>query len=341
MFIYALPFSNKRLTLMIAALLVALVTILSAASLDWIAGLRNTRQTYPGTIRSSAINVNDIGGKGKIRRIKDNIQRKERTFTTAYSSTCENIPVSCLALAGQLEDQGHQQSDSISRVEDRDRTSYAHVVALEITGTANGNCHIELTISGRLFKEPTGVGETGRELTANLIQKINGDSSLCTERISAKPGENPEILVIRNVSDEEIVIRSFDGGIKVRQFGNPHEPVFALSIIQPCSLYYSQCSTRGSMTAKIYLGNFGSTRSASNIILPSVRVNEIIVPDSLSILSSHPCFTDTVLEIIFSVDEFLKVYGESSGTALHTCTVSGEFLDGTVFSVNGTVYVGR
>lgn len=113
--------------------------------------------------------------------------------------------------------------------------------------------------------------------------------------------------------------------------------VSKMGVIVPDPMYAFYMYAIDPMTAKAYLGNFADGHLPSDIVDSSVRVNETIVPDSLSILPSYPGFEGEVMEMVFPIFEFLDGYGILWDTTQITYTISGEFSDATPFSVDGDV----
>jgi len=67
-------------------------------------------------------------------------------------------------------------------------------------------------------------------------------------------------------------------------------------------------------TVTIYLGDFRSGMIAGDVDGSTIRVNDDLVPQSTTVLSSYPGFTGEVLEIVVDGDDFAATYGAIADT---------------------------
>lgn len=104
---------------------------------------------------------------------------------------------------------------------------------------------------------------------------------------------------------------------------------------QPASLG----RTSPDSTVLIY-GHGFSGYTPSDVDLTSVRVNDSLIPLSVTVLPSHPMYSGEVLEIIVPAREFIGGYGAITDTSDFVLRVSGTFLDDEPFVSQGkfTIY---
>ncbi|MCP4567258.1 MAG: M28 family peptidase [FCB group bacterium] len=78
-------------------------------------------------------------------------------------------------------------------------------------------------------------------------------------------------------------------------------------------------------TVTVYLGDFRSGMIAGDVDVSTVYINNDLVPQSTSVLSSYPGFTGEVLEIIVEGDAFAATYGAINDTTETVYAVSWNF----------------
>ncbi len=108
-------------------------------------------------------------------------------------------------------------------------------------------------------------------------------------------------------------------------------------MIDPNTMYAHQAYTIDTLTADVYIGEFSNGHLPGQVDLAGVRVNETVVPISTTVLPSHPDFTGEVLQIEFSLKEFLQGYIPFMDTSLRSFAVTGEFTDGDPLEAYGKV----
>ncbi len=95
--------------------------------------------------------------------------------------------------------------------------------------------------------------------------------------------------------------------------------------IDPDSLWMYYMYAIDPMSVTIYLGNLPLGHTVDDIDTISVRVNETIVPTSMTFLDSFPDFDGRVLEVVCSMVDFLDSYPLLWDSTYHTYIVTGGY----------------
>ncbi len=172
------------------------------------------------------------------------------------------------------------------------------------------------------------------------------DESETTHRFKALPGvnsmnENEPVGIKTSPEGTETYLFGFhlwymtytEGKALVDALITPPPKV----VIIPDTMFAYYAYTIDTMMATVYFGDFSEGYLPSDIVPATVRINDSIVPTSWEILTSYPGFAGEVMEIVFTVKEFLQSYGIFFDTTLQSFSVSGEFNDSSPFGVNGRV----
>ncbi len=112
-----------------------------------------------------------------------------------------------------------------------------------------------------------------------------------------------------------------------------------MSTIEPDLMQLPLQSAKFADMATIRIGNLESGYSAGEIDPASVLVNGTLSPVTWQVLPSHPEFEGEVFEITLTVEDFVLGYGLLLDTTVQTYTVTGQYLDATGFSIDGTVAI--
>lgn len=105
-------------------------------------------------------------------------------------------------------------------------------------------------------------------------------------------------------------------------------------IIPPMQYMYSAFAI-DPRSDTIYFGNLPQGYTVADVEIPTVRVNDTIVPAVASILPNHPDFVGQVMLLSFPVTGFLLGYGAVYDTTTQPYTVAGNYTDGMPFIVSG------
>jgi hypothetical protein len=125
---------------------------------------------------------------------------------------------------------------------------------------------------------------------------------------------------------------------RIRLIGLPEGTISAKVEIEPDTMYVYWAHTGSPRDVQIHVGNFHvDGHLLQDINLSTLIINHWIVPTSAAIVLSYPGFSGGVLEMVFPSKSFILGYGPLWGDRDLPYTVSGEFVDGSPFSVSGTV----
>ncbi len=133
------------------------------------------------------------------------------------------------------------------------------------------------------------------------------------------------------------------GGI-TEDLGLPIDKVYKFSpyisgvvMISPNTMYAFQAYSIDTIMAVIYFGDFTDGHTVDDIDPASLNINSTITPTSWNTLPSYPGFVGKVMEITFSIRDFILGYGPLWDTTIQVYTVSGEFNGKCGFSIDGEV----
>ena len=88
----------------------------------------------------------------------------------------------------------------------------------------------------------------------------------------------------------------------------------------------------------IFVTRYGDN-PVGDIDYPSLLINGSIVPESVTLMPSHPDFTGEVLALVIQAEEFILGYGQPWGINEVTFSVSGAFSDETPLLLNGLAVI--
>jgi len=160
-------------------------------------------------------------------------------------------------------------------------------------------------------------------------------------------------VIVKNTADEELWnVTVIDGDYQSGQFGfynysqeNVQYSGFAdttlgLAVIDPNPLHYKMAHLLNPLTGAIAIGSF-SGRTAGEIDVTSLSINESLVPDSVSLVESWPGFSDSVLIAYLKVADFINLYDPDIlwDTVVVDLRVAGLFDDGAPFIANGSAEI--
>ena len=92
----------------------------------------------------------------------------------------------------------------------------------------------------------------------------------------------------------------------------------------------------------LYMGNFDSGYTASDVNTETISINSAIDPASAAVITSHPAFDGEVLEVVFLAREFILGYGILWDASVQPYTVTGEYSDNSPFTAVGRfIFVGH
>ena len=109
------------------------------------------------------------------------------------------------------------------------------------------------------------------------------------------------------------------------------------ALIDPDTMYAFQVHTIDTTLASVYFGDFVDGHTVNDIDPATMMVNGTLPPLSWQILPSHPDFVGEVMEITFTIRDFILSYGPLWDTTIQVYTVSGEFNGKCGFSIDGEV----
>lgn len=95
--------------------------------------------------------------------------------------------------------------------------------------------------------------------------------------------------------------------------------------VDPDSLHTFDVNAVNPTDVLILLGNFSAGYSVDDIDLASLRVNDSLIPDSLTVLTGYPDFAGQVVVMYISTDRYLAQYGWLWDVTVHPCVVTGLF----------------
>jgi parallel beta-helix repeat protein len=109
------------------------------------------------------------------------------------------------------------------------------------------------------------------------------------------------------------------------------------ALIDPDTMYIFQSHIIDTIMAVIYFGDFTDGHTIDDVDPASLSINSTITPTSWDTLTSFPGFVGEVMEITFTIQDFILGYGPLWDTSIQVYTVSGEFNDKSGFSIDGEV----
>ena len=110
----------------------------------------------------------------------------------------------------------------------------------------------------------------------------------------------------------------------------------------PDTVYAADANTVGPVLVSVYLGDFTDGHTVYDIDTATVLINSVVMPEGFAILPSHPEFAGEVMQVSFSLREFILSYGWLFDTTTQVYTVTGQFTDETSFSVQRQfTYIGH
>ncbi len=101
--------------------------------------------------------------------------------------------------------------------------------------------------------------------------------------------------------------------------------------ITPDTILASWARISDTGTVTIYVGEFAG-HLADEVDVASIRVNDSIIPDQVTLLPTYPEFAGQVLEIVVSLRDFVLSYGRLNIDANMPFTAKGEFNDHIPFT---------
>lgn len=109
-----------------------------------------------------------------------------------------------------------------------------------------------------------------------------------------------------------------------------------LTVLTPNPIYLLSANTIDTTDAQILTEQIPYGYSPSDVNLSTLIINSSIIPTTSAILPIHPMFSGELLEIYFPLRDFILGYGFQYDTTIQPYTVSGEFTDGTPFTIENS-----
>lgn len=114
----------------------------------------------------------------------------------------------------------------------------------------------------------------------------------------------------------------------------------ARAVIEPAPMNFLYAYAVDPRDGFAYVGDFDPGHIPFDIESATVRINDLLVPSSVEIVSDQPDFEGRdAAKITFDLREFVRGYGALWDTAAYAYTVSGDFSDETPFEVTGQVVI--
>jgi len=118
---------------------------------------------------------------------------------------------------------------------------------------------------------------------------------------------------------------------------NIRDLVYGDAVITPATQHFIRAYAIPPKNDTIYIGNFGTTYTTSNIDLATVTVNDDIPLISSSLIPSYPGFNGEVLQIVIAARPFILGYDYPAEPTTHWFVVSGQFMSQIAFEAAGEV----
>lgn len=174
--------------------------------------------------------------------------------------------------------------------------SIPNIMCTDIYGNSGGdwfgNIAAQANINGNMATDPLFCDALGIDFSIDSLSPCGPDYNSCTTLIGAY---DPNCSGTLRVSVDPDTMHTID-----------------LNSVNPTDVL-------------VLLGNFSSGYSVDDIDLPSLRVNDSLVPDSLAVLTGYPDFAGQVVAMYFSTNRYLAQYGWMWDVTMHPCVVTGLF----------------
>ncbi|MBU8933215.1 MAG: dockerin type I repeat-containing protein [candidate division Zixibacteria bacterium] len=106
--------------------------------------------------------------------------------------------------------------------------------------------------------------------------------------------------------------------------------------IEPDTIFAAMAHTVDDYSIDIYLGDPADGYTVADVDIGSLSVNGGVLSVTVTILPSYPSFTGEVIQLSIPARDFVLSYGLLYDTSNQPFDISGSFLDGRQFDLNGT-----
>ncbi|MBU8933751.1 MAG: hypothetical protein KOO62_07065 [candidate division Zixibacteria bacterium] len=178
------------------------------------------------------------------------------------------------------------------------------------------------------------------------VGDIDSDPSDCRMMgnfgpMTFNPGDSQYVLIKLAVGQGLDYLSSITVLKEVLNFEPPPSPTELIAAIRPDPQYGLFMFALDPLMDTIFITRQGSD-PVGDIDYSSLLINGSMVPESVTLLPSHPDFNGEVLALVIPAKEFIMGYGLPWGINEVTYSVSGAFSDETPLLLNGsTIIIGH